>query len=1076
MPPRLNCPFVGDGFAGGDGFSGGSGGAGGYRFQALASAYVSVHALAAHPLNWVGVGDAVPVAFSAETGGPGDDLRVEFGGGTALELQAKRGLRSGTRLWETLRSLARGLHENPSLRCVLLVDADASRPVRGHLKRDLERLAQGRTDRSRPITAQFLDLLKGEGIAAEPSLLGRLSVVVADMGDASADEGAALALLARATEGPRFLDAWVALKDDGLRLAEMGGRRDLAALRGLLERHGIRTTGPTTPAAAQREDDVPPFPRPFVGRDGVVREVGESLTRAGEQRPAVAVRGLPGSGKTAVAAAVANGLKPSFPGGVLWASVGPTPSPLAVLAGWGRALGADDLAGYRNVGAASARVRALLRGKRALLVLDDVWEPEHAAPFAVGGPESATLATTRSRGVAAELAPGGVRDLGVLEEADSVSLLGELAPSLSGNDRARLPELAGKLGHLPLALRVAGRLLEGEAALGLGVGGLLDELAEGEGLLEAAVPPDLSDLVEATTPTVAALLGRSAERLGDDDRGRFARLAAFAPGPASFDFDAADAAWAGAGGGSARGTLAALVRRGLVEPGGSGRFAVHPVLSMQARSLLRRAPGVGRAASFLHASHYLGALRSADALYHGGGEARQLGSSIFDADWENIRAGQAWAAGAVAADPRNAEAARLVGAYADAGWRWLLPRVGLGEQARWLEDALVADRVLAEASASAGAAGGDAEEAARARRSAEARHRHLLADVRRQSGRTDEAFALERETREMYRSLGDRRGESRALNGLGALHTARSEHDLAEGCFLEALRLLDAEADGPGEDPSSGRGRDRDRAAVLGNMGPLYRHLERPRRAEGAIREAIAIFRAIGDVRQVGIAYDNLGVLRSEAGDRRGARPAFNAARRIFRSLGTRMDEALAVLNLARVRADEGEYAPAEREALEVIGACEEFGADSIKGWALDTLGDARLGLGDRRAAEEAYWEQRGIARRTQDNRLEVMALRSLGRAALADLPPGPDPEAALSFSEQALEAAHPESPPDLRGSVLFDAALALDALGRRAEAVGKAQESLETLGERSPAKVAEVKARLAEWRNRDERRSESPA
>jgi len=56
------------------------------------------------------------------------------------------------------------------------------------------------------------------------------------------------------------------------------------------------------------------------------------------------VRGLPGSGKTAVAAAVADGLRPAFPGGVLWASVGSNPSPLSVLASWGRALGADDLA------------------------------------------------------------------------------------------------------------------------------------------------------------------------------------------------------------------------------------------------------------------------------------------------------------------------------------------------------------------------------------------------------------------------------------------------------------------------------------------------------------------------------------------------------------------------------------------------------------------------------------------------------------------------------------------------------------------------------------------------------------
>ena len=64
----------------GAGFSGGSGGAGGYRFQALAAAYVYAHALAEHSLHWIG-GGAVPFAVSAETAGPGDDLKIEYSGG-----------------------------------------------------------------------------------------------------------------------------------------------------------------------------------------------------------------------------------------------------------------------------------------------------------------------------------------------------------------------------------------------------------------------------------------------------------------------------------------------------------------------------------------------------------------------------------------------------------------------------------------------------------------------------------------------------------------------------------------------------------------------------------------------------------------------------------------------------------------------------------------------------------------------------------------------------------------------------------------------------------------------------------
>ena len=77
----------------------------------------------------------------------------------------------------------------------------------------------------------------------------------------------------------------------------------------------------------------------------------------------------------------------------------------AELAAWGRALGTDDLLKARTAEEASAQLRALLRNKRVLLIIDDVWEAAHAVPFMVGGHYCATLVTTRVNQVANELAP-----------------------------------------------------------------------------------------------------------------------------------------------------------------------------------------------------------------------------------------------------------------------------------------------------------------------------------------------------------------------------------------------------------------------------------------------------------------------------------------------------------------------------------------------------------------------------------------------------------------------------------------------------------------------------------------------
>ena len=69
----------------------------------------------------------MPLAVAAETGGPGDDMRVECGCGVTVEVQAKSGLQRGNKLWKATLDLVRGLDEDPSLHSVLLVMALAAR-------------------------------------------------------------------------------------------------------------------------------------------------------------------------------------------------------------------------------------------------------------------------------------------------------------------------------------------------------------------------------------------------------------------------------------------------------------------------------------------------------------------------------------------------------------------------------------------------------------------------------------------------------------------------------------------------------------------------------------------------------------------------------------------------------------------------------------------------------------------------------------------------------------------------------------------------------------------------------------
>jgi replication-associated recombination protein RarA len=102
-----------------------------------------------------------------------------------------------------------------------------------------------------------------------------------------------------------------------------------------------------------------------------------------------AVRGWPGIGKTTLAAALANDAETAaaFPdGGPLWASLGLKPDPFSELDSWARSFGVNDLSQEKSIEKASHRMAAILRDRRLLLIIDDVWEVAHAKPLMVGGP------------------------------------------------------------------------------------------------------------------------------------------------------------------------------------------------------------------------------------------------------------------------------------------------------------------------------------------------------------------------------------------------------------------------------------------------------------------------------------------------------------------------------------------------------------------------------------------------------------------------------------------------------------------------------------------------------------------
>ncbi|MBP8122141.1 MAG: hypothetical protein KAZ26_05840 [Caldilineaceae bacterium] len=338
----------------------------------------------------------------------------------------------------------------------------------------------------------------------------------------------------------------------------------------------------------------PPFmvptlpPQGIIGRDDTLTDIVDLLALKGDADvPPVALRGLGGIGKTTLAIALGrlSLIHQHFPDGILWASVGPTPTIRLMLDSWGRSLGVDLLP-ERDEQACKDRLQAILYHRRVLLLVDDVWEVTHGQPFNVAGPRCRTLFTTRESPVAHALA---TRDralrVDVLKPDHALALLQRLAPEAVMADRENAIRLCERVEFLPLALTLAGRLLADEADVPSRmqrlVGELIDRRQSRLHLLQAEGRLGIN---EDKPVSLEAILGLSVDRLNKVDQERFAMASVFGGDPLTWDINAAAFVWE-CSVAEGEDTVARFIQRGLVERRGD-RYWMHALLADYAAEMV----------------------------------------------------------------------------------------------------------------------------------------------------------------------------------------------------------------------------------------------------------------------------------------------------------------------------------------------------------------------------------------------------------------------------------------------------------------------------------------------------------
>ncbi|MEV7417218.1 helix-turn-helix domain-containing protein [Streptomyces sp. NPDC089919] len=332
---------------------------------------------------------------------------------------------------------------------------------------------------------------------------------------------------------------------------------------------------PAAAVPAATPDLLPRAPRGFHGRAAELTE----LTRATEGEAPVALAiGPAGVGKTALVLHWAHQARTGFPDGLLYADLrgfGDTgePAVIEVLREFLPALGVPQAGIPESANGAAALFRSLAADRRLLVVLDNARDSEQVRPLLPGGRHCVTVVTSRHR-LPGLIVTDTARPVAVdvLDPQDGTMLLAQVL----GEDRVRAePAAARRLaelcGGLPLALRVAAARLAQRPSWSLG-----------------AMAAELSDetrrlgLLDVEDTGVRAALRLTLQQLPADVSGLFAQLGRH---PGTHVDRYAAAALAGTEPAAADAALERLAVAHLVTESAPGRWTMHDLVRLYARSL-----------------------------------------------------------------------------------------------------------------------------------------------------------------------------------------------------------------------------------------------------------------------------------------------------------------------------------------------------------------------------------------------------------------------------------------------------------------------------------------------------------
>ena len=278
---------------------------------------------------------------------------------------------------------------------------------------------------------------------------------------------------------------------------------------------------------------VPELPPHYLPRDEVLAGLkqrlldGDASVAITAEGQALGVHGMGGIGKTVVTAALAHDseVRQAFPDGIYWLTIGQNPDLLLLQGQLLRRLNASEQAVTTQQEGKDA-LRGVFEGRRALLILDDVWTVDDADAFAVTMSPTRLLITTRNNEVLVGLGAEEHR-VGVLSLPDARRILaGWVGEENLENLPLEATEVAKECGYLPLALAMIGAMIRSKSS-----SGATSTSVAWKDALTRLRRADLGAIKKAFPnypyPDLLRAIDLSIEGLESADRERYLDLAAF---------------------------------------------------------------------------------------------------------------------------------------------------------------------------------------------------------------------------------------------------------------------------------------------------------------------------------------------------------------------------------------------------------------------------------------------------------------------------------------------------------------------------------------------------------------------